>query len=116
MAKRAKKVFSTKENMKQPGFDLCTVSFNAMLDACAKCSAYIALIACGRDKAVNVELDILTSTLVKGNCSEIHADRALRVVNELKIHESFTSDEVIYSSRDVAASHPFHCCCEQQRR
>ena len=52
MAKRAKKVFNTYEDMKQPGIDLNTVSFNAMLDACAKCNANIALIACGRDKAV----------------------------------------------------------------
>ena len=67
IAKRAKEVFSTYEVMKQPQIDLNTVSFNAMLDACAKCNAYIALIACGRGKAVNVQLVILTySTLVKG--------------------------------------------------
>ena len=72
MAKRARKVFSTYEDVKQSGIDLNTVSFNAMLHACAECNAYIALIACGRDQAVNVELDIITySTLVKGTVATV---------------------------------------------
>ena len=85
MAKCAKKVFSTYEDMKQPGVDLNTVSFNAMLDACAKCNAYIALIACGRDKAVYVELDPHLLHVGEGYCCDDGVDRAFRVWRRLRV-------------------------------
>ena len=56
--------------MKQPGN---TLTFNAMLDACAKYAMPgIALIASGRDKQSPVVLDIITfSTLVKGTVATV---------------------------------------------
>ena len=39
VAKRAKEVFSMYEDMKQRSIGVYTVSFNAMLGACAKCNA-----------------------------------------------------------------------------
>ena len=78
MAKRAKEVFSTNEEMKQRSVGLNTVIFNTMLDACAKCNAMhraSPLVEEMRQSAV--ELVIITySTLVKGYCCESHVDRA----------------------------------------
>ena len=68
MAKRAKDVFSTYEEMKQRSVGLNTVAFNTMLDACAKCNAMhraLSLVEEMRQSAV--ELVIFTySTLVEG--------------------------------------------------
>ena len=87
--------------MKQRSVGLYTVAFNIMPDACAKCNAMhpaSSLVVEMRQSAV--ELVVITySTLVKGYCCEGHADRALRVVDEMKSLESFASDEVIYNSR-----------------
>ena len=52
----------------------------------------------------------------KEYCCEGHADRALRVVDEMKSVESFASDEVIYNSRRCGVTPFFDCCYEQQRR
>ena len=87
--------------MKQRSVDLYTVAFNTMSDACANCNAMhraSSLVIEMRQSAV--ELVVIThSTLVKGICREGHADRSLRVVVEMKSHESFASDEVIYRQR-----------------
>ena len=68
MDKRAKEVFSMYEEMKQRGIDLNTVTFNIMLDACAKCNAMhhaSSLVEEMRQSAV--ELDIFTyPTWAKG--------------------------------------------------
>ena len=74
-----------------------------MSDACAKGNAMhraSSLVLKLRQSAV--ELVVITySTLVKGNCCEGHADRSLRVVVEMKSHESFASDEVIYRTETL---------------
>ena len=72
MARRAKDVFSTYEEMKHRGISLNTVTFNTMLDACAKCNAIhraSSLVDEMRQAAVGLGL-ITYTTLVKGYCCE----------------------------------------------
>jgi pentatricopeptide repeat protein len=100
MARRAKDVFSTYEEMKHRGISLNTVTFNTMLDACAKCNAmHRASSLVEEMRQAAVELDLITySTLVKGYCCEGDIDRALRVMEEMKSLESFAPDEIMYNS------------------
>ena len=73
MAKRAKEIFSTYEEMNQRSVGLNTVTFNTMLDACAKCNAMhraSSLVEEMRQSAV--ELVIITdSTLLKGAVARV---------------------------------------------
>ena len=68
MDKRAKEVFSMCEEMKQRSMDLNTVTFNIMLDACAKCNAmHHASSLVEEMRQSVVQLDIFTyTTLAKG--------------------------------------------------
>jgi len=77
-----------------------TITYNTMLDACAKC--------CSMDRTSNlledmressVEPDIITySTIVKGYCLEGDVDRAFQVLEDMKSDDKFAPDEILYNS------------------
>merc|ERR1719373_111461 len=77
-----------------------TITYNTLLDACAK--------ACAMNKASQlledmgescVEPDIITySTLVKGYCAEGDVERAFHILEEMKRDSKFSPDEIMYNS------------------
>ena len=55
-------------------------------------------------------------TLVKGNCCEGHAVRALHVVVEMGITRASPQTKSFAEAGTLLRRPLFHCCCEQQRR
>merc|ERR1719473_2090096 len=77
-----------------------TITYNTMLDACAKCCTM------GRAEQVlkamrtaSVQPDIISySTVVKGYCLEGNVDRALVVLKEMRADKATKPDEITYNS------------------
>merc|ERR1719373_637755 len=86
--------------MRASGIPCNTITYNTLLDACAK--------ACSMSKASQlledmgescVEPDIITySTLVKGYCAEGDVERAFHILEEMKRDSKFSPDEIMYNS------------------
>merc|ERR1719373_1037055 len=86
--------------MRASGIPCNTITYNTLLDACAK--------ACSMSKASQLledmgdsgaEPDIITySTLVKGYCAEGDVDRAFHILDEMKRDNKFSPDEIMYNS------------------
>merc|ERR1719386_460112 len=77
-----------------------TISYNTMLDACARCSSMDRVSQILEDmKGSAVEPDIITySTIVKGYCQAGDVDRAFQVLEEMKRDAKFAPDEILYNS------------------
>merc|ERR1719265_1151991 len=77
-----------------------TITYNTLLDACAKCSSMDRAGTLLEDmKDSNVEPDIITySTIVKGYCLQGDLDRAFHVLADMKGDEKFQPDEIMYNS------------------
>merc|ERR1719473_2347951 len=77
-----------------------TITYNTMLDACAKCCSMCRAPTLLEDmKTSCVEPDIITySTIVKGYCLEGDVDRAFCVLEDMKSDGNFGPDEIMYNS------------------
>merc|ERR1719356_1520053 len=94
------KVFVVYQEMQARGIPCNTITFNTLLDACAK--------ACAMKKASQLleemgqssaEPDLITySTLIKGFCAEGDVDRAFHILDEMKRDGKFSPDEIMYNS------------------
>merc|ERR550532_576334 len=86
--------------MRANGIPCNTITYNTMLDACAKCCAMSHASELLDDmKSCSIEPDIITySTIVKGYCLEGDVDRAFHVLEEMKSDEKFVPDEIMYNS------------------
>merc|ERR1719473_1032957 len=85
--------------MKQHGIPCNTITYNTMLDACAKCCSMARASALLEDmRDASVDPDIITySTIVKGHCFEGDIDKALAVFKEMK-QTNMVPDEIMYNS------------------
>merc|ERR1719345_173485 len=93
-------VFAVYNEMCSQNIPCNTITYNTMLDACAKC--------CTMDRASGlledmqksaVEPDIITySTIVKGYCMEGDVDKAFSVLEDMKGDDKLTPDEIMYNS------------------
>merc|ERR1719326_1697361 len=77
-----------------------TITYNTMLDACAKCFAMQHAEQVLRAmKAASVQPDIISySTVVKGHCMEGDIDKALAVLKEMRADATTEPDEIMYNS------------------
>merc|ERR1719321_672112 len=93
-------VFSVYKEMRGNNIPCNTITYNTMLDACAKCCTMdraSGLLEDMRESAV--EPDIITySTIVKGYCLEGDVDRAFSVLEDMKSDDKFAPDEIMYNS------------------
>jgi pentatricopeptide repeat protein len=98
--RRIDKVFDVFEEMRSKNIPCNTITYNTMLDACAKCCAMdraSGLLVAMRESCV--EPDIVTySTIVKGYCSEGDVDRAFSVLEDMKSDDKLAPDEIMYNS------------------
>merc|ERR1719161_2258096 len=86
--------------MMKHGVPCNTITYNTMLDACAKCCTM------GRAeqvlkamRAASVQPDIISySTIVKGHCMEGDIDKALAVLKEMRSDSTTEPDEITYNS------------------
>merc|ERR1719161_444329 len=94
------KVFMVYKEMRSKGVPCNTITYNTLLDACAKCCAMDRASSLLEDmKETSVEPDIITySTIVKGYCLEGDVDRAFHVLEEMKRDDKFAPDEIMYNS------------------
>merc|ERR1719210_1020738 len=94
------KVFVVYQDMRARGIPCNIITFNTLLDACAK--------ACAMNKASQLleemgksdaEPDLITySTLVKGYCAEGDVGRAFHILDKMKRDDKFSPDEIMYNS------------------
>merc|ERR1719321_1381474 len=93
-------VFSVYKEMRGNNIPCNTITYNTMLDACAKCCTMdraSGLLEHMRESAV--EPDIITySTIVKGYCLSGDVDRAFDVLEDMKTDDKFAPDEILYNS------------------
>jgi len=100
MAKQVGKVYEVYTEMRARDVQCNTITYNTMLDACARCSSMDRVSKILEDmKASAVEPDIITySTIVKGYCQAGDVDRAFEVLEEMKRDSKFAPDEILYNS------------------
>jgi len=100
MSKQVGKVFEVYTEMRARDVQCNTISYNTMLDACARCSSMDHVSKILEDMRSNsVEPDIITySTIVKGYCQSGDVDRAFQVLEEMKSDGKFAPDEILYNS------------------
>merc|ERR1719453_1143856 len=100
MSKQVGKVFEVYSEMRARDVQCNTISYNTMLDACARCSSMDRVSKILEDMRSNsVEPDIITySTIVKGYCQSGDVDRAFQVLEEMKSDGKFAPDEILYNS------------------
>merc|ERR1719265_3030062 len=100
MSKQVGKVFEVYSEMRARDVQCNTISYNTMLDACARCSSMDRVPLILEDmKGSAVEPDIITySTIVKGYCQSGDVDRAFQVLKEMKHDGKFAPDEILYNS------------------
>merc|ERR1719473_370894 len=77
-----------------------TITYNTMLDACAKCcTMYRTDEVLKAMRAGSVQPDIISySTIVKGHCLEGDIDKALVVLKEMRADKMMEPDEIMYNS------------------
>merc|ERR1719456_434777 len=93
-------VFAVHDDMLKYGVPCNTITYNTMLDACAKCyTMHRAEHILKAMKAASVQPDKITySTIVKGHCLEGDIDKALVVLKEMRADKSMEPDEITYNS------------------
>merc|ERR1719223_1682875 len=86
--------------MKAKSISCNTITYNTILDACAKCCAMDrASMLLQHMKELLVEPDIVTySTILKGYCLAGDVDRAFQILAEMKKGDKFAPDEIMYNS------------------
>jgi pentatricopeptide repeat protein len=104
------KVFAVYDEMQKHGVECNAITYNTLLDACAKNSCMDRTPALLEDmRRVNSEPDLITySTLIKGYCLEGSVDKACKVLEDLKAQGTLRPDEITYNSL-------LDGCAKQQR-
>jgi pentatricopeptide repeat protein len=98
--KNIDKVFAVHDEMLKHGVPCNTITYNTMLDACAKCCTMSRAEQILRAmRATSVQPDIISySTIVKGYCLEGDIDKALVVLKEMRADKTTEPDEITYNS------------------
>jgi len=110
MSRQTNKVLVVYQEMRDRGVPFNTISYNTMLDCCAKNGGMDRVpMFLENMKADKIEPDIITySTIIKGYCLAGDIDRAFDVMTEMKRDCKLTPDEILYNSL-------LDGCAKQQR-
>merc|ERR1719265_1716420 len=100
LSKQPQQVFVVHSKMRESGTPCNTISYNTMIDACARHGIMDKVPPLLEEmKAGCVEPDIITySTIVKGYCQSGDIGRAFEVLKEMKSDGKYTPDEIMYNS------------------
>merc|ERR1719389_992885 len=94
-----KRVFSIFTEMTERGISCNVITFNTMIDACARCGCMDRvpqLLQCMRKE--DIEPDLVTySSLVKGYCLAGDVVRGFKVLEEMKSTGKLVPDEIMYN-------------------
>merc|ERR1719263_1199621 len=100
MTKQTERLFEVYDEMCQRGVPSNTVTYNTLLDACAKCGCMgkaPKLVADMRTAGLSPDT-ITYSTLVKGHCFSGDIDAAFAVLKDMREEGKFKPDEILYNS------------------
>ena len=110
LSKQPEKLMTVYAEMRERGVACNTISYNIMLDACAKCGAMHRVPELLEDmKAARprVEPDVDTySTIVKGYCNSGDVDKAFQVLQEMKRDGKHAPDENIQTPASPGQNDP----------
>jgi len=102
ISRQPEKLIQVYTEMREREIACNTISYNTMLDACAKCGAMDRvpqLLEDMKEARPRVEPDVITySTIVKGYCMSGDVDKAFQVLQEMKRDGKHAPDEILYNS------------------
>merc|ERR1719389_563736 len=100
MTKQTERPFTVYAEMCERGVPCNTVTYNTLLDACARCGCMGRAPKLVADmRAAGIVPDTITySTLVKGHCFSGDIDEAFAVLKEMRDTDGLVPDEVLYNS------------------
>ncbi|CAE7432375.1 unnamed protein product [Symbiodinium natans] len=98
--KNAGKVWSVYEEMQRRNIDLSVVTYNTLLDCCARCCRMDGVPDILADmKKANIKPNIITySTMLKGHCQVGDLSAAFKLVKEMREEAGLVPDEIMYNS------------------
>mmetsp|Transcript_63422 Transcript_63422/g.151587 ORF Transcript_63422/g.151587 Transcript_63422/m.151587 type:complete len:1084 (-) Transcript_63422:132-3383(-) len=98
--KNAAKVWAVYEEMQKRNIDLSIVTYNTLLDCCARCCRMDGVPAIIEDmKKANIKPNIITySTMLKGHCQTGDLTAAFKLVKEMREEAGLVPDEIMYNS------------------
>lgn len=98
--KNAAKVWAVYEEMQKHNIDLSIVTYNTLLDCCARCCRMDGVPAIIEDmKKANIKPNIITySTMLKGHCQTGDISSAFKLVKEMREEADLVPDEIMYNS------------------
>merc|ERR1719224_321521 len=99
MTKQVERLFAVYAEMRERGVSCNTVTYNTMLDACARCGCMDKAPGLVADmRAAGIVADTITySTLVKGHCFSGDIDTAFSVLEEMRKEGRHRPDEILYN-------------------
>jgi len=98
--RNSQRVWAVYEEMQKRNIDLSIVTYNTLLDCCARCCRMdgVADILADMKKA-NIKPNIITySTMLKGHCQSGDLSSAFRLIKEMKEEAGLVPDEIMYNS------------------
>lgn len=98
--KNAAKVWAVYEEMQKRNIDLSIVTYNTLLDCCARCCRMDGVPAIIEDmKKAKIKPNIITySTMLKGHCQTGDISAAFKLVKEMREEADLVPDEIMYNS------------------
>jgi len=98
--KRFDRVWSVYEEMKAERLQFSIVTYNTLVDACARSGDMGRIPALLEEMAAQgIEPNVITySAIVKGYCQENRLDRAFELLEDMKKTKNFSPDEVTYNT------------------
>jgi pentatricopeptide repeat protein len=98
--RRFENVWAAYEEMLANGIELTIATFNALVDACARCGQMARVSSLleemmKKDVAPNL---ITFSTILKGYCNESKLDKAFELLESMKSSTTFVPDEIMFNS------------------
>merc|ERR1719502_1402628 len=100
MTRQVERLFAVYSEMRERGITVNTVTFNTLLDACARSGCMDRAPGLMAEmRAAGVTPDKITySTLVKGHCFSGTIDAAFEVFQEMRSTSTLVPDEMLYNS------------------
>lgn len=98
--KKVARAFTVYEEMRNMNIELSIVTFNTLIDACARCACMERvpdLVA--NMKSLGIQLNVITySTMLKGHCQMGEIQTAFALLKQMKTESNLTPDEIMYNS------------------
>jgi pentatricopeptide repeat protein len=98
--KKIDRAWETYEEMKSMGVELSVITYNTLMDACARCGRMESLPRILEDmRSYRIKPNLITySTMLKGHCQNGDVQTAFAILEEMKKDSKMKPDEIMYNS------------------